>query len=165
MTTFYTGNICILTVHLHSYFSHTECILSATWPCNSTLLTRKENYTTIQQHFIDISVNITTTELESTTGENYPNIDTLLRQWLTKGWEGGKTESLDWADTDILTCTKVPHSVWENFVSCLFCKLSQQEKLHVHFKKLQWNFNLSNLPIAQTNTFPAPPHSPLGWSR
>ena len=36
-------------------------------------------HTTMQQHVIDISNNITTkTELESTTGENYPNVDTLL---------------------------------------------------------------------------------------
>ena len=31
-------------------------------------------------------------------------------------------------ETNILACTQVPHSVWENFISCLFHKLSRQEK-------------------------------------
>ena len=66
-------------------FSHTECILSATRQCNSTLLT-----------YMYLSTMIT--ELGSTTGKkNYPNLDTLLensRQYLTKGWEGGKTVAL-----------------------------------------------------------------------
>ena len=36
-------------------------------------------------------------------------------------------------ETDILARTQVPHSVWENFVSCLFRKLSQQEKHVLNF--------------------------------
>ena len=31
-------------------------------------------------------------------------------------------------ETDILARTQVPHSVWENFISFLFHKLSQQKK-------------------------------------
>ena len=62
-----------------------------------------------------------------------------FRQELTKGWEGGKTvalsgkkritESRERAETGILTCTQVPHSVWENFVSRLFHELSWQENI------------------------------------
>ena len=61
-----------------------------------------------------------------------------FRQEFAKGWEGvktvalsGKKEKLNHVtkrETDILTRTQVPHSVWENFVSCLFRKLSWQEK-------------------------------------
>ena len=100
----------------------------------------------MQQHFIDTSINITMiTELESTRGEKI-NYQKMLytsrinsRQQLTKGWKGGKkTVALSGKkrklthvterETDILAHTQVPHSVWENFVSCLFRKLGQQEK-------------------------------------
>lgn len=36
----------------------------------------------------------------------------------------------------------VPHSVYENFISCLFCKLSQQEK---HLQSTQSKSNLQSL--------------------
>ena len=96
----------------------------------------------MQQHFIDISMDITMiTELESTKGENYPNVDTLL---LTLGnnlpWCGrvekllhcpARKENFNHMtkrEIDILTHTQVPDSVWENFNSCLSRKLSRQEK-------------------------------------
>ena len=73
----------------------------------------------MQQHVIDISNNITTkTELESTTGENYPNVDTLLETLGNNSLRGGRVgkllhcpgrkEKLNHVierETDILTCT------------------------------------------------------------
>jgi len=100
-------------------------------------------HTTMQQHFIDISINITTiTESESTTGKNYPTVDTLLltlgKNFLRGGRVGkllhcpARKEKLNHVtegETDIPTCTQLPHSVWENFVSCFFCMLSRQENM------------------------------------
>ena len=78
-------------------------------------------HTTKQQHIIGISNTITTiTELELTTGENYPDVDTLLETlgnnslW---GWRVGKLlhcpaikEKLNHVtkrETDIITRTQV----------------------------------------------------------
>ena len=76
----------------------------------------------MQQHFIDTSINIT--ELESTKKpKKLPkNVDTLR-----KGWQGGR--KLTERETNILARTQVPHSVWENFVSSLFRKLSRQKNV------------------------------------
>ena len=79
----------------------------------------------MQQHLIDISINITTTtELGSATGENYPSVDTLLQtlgnNLLSVGRVGkllhclARKEKLNHVtehETDILTHTWVPHSV------------------------------------------------------
>ena len=50
-------------------------------------------------------------------------------------------------ETNILTHTQDPHSVWENFVSCLFHKLSQQEK---HFSMYNWQSNISIYCLSST---------------
>ena len=75
----------------------------------------------------------------------------LPKRWYTsinfrwefaKGSEGGKTvalsgkkrktESRDWAWNWHPDSYPVPHSVWENVISCLFRKLSRQEKHKQH---------------------------------
>ena len=47
-------------------------------------------------------------------------------------------------ETDMLARTQVSHPVWENFVSCLFRKLSRQEK------HLFNTFNTSNMKDCPT---------------
>ena len=62
-------------------FSHSEC----NFVC----------HTTMQQYVIGISINITTiTELESTTGENCPNGDTLLETLGNNSLRGGRVGKL-----------------------------------------------------------------------
>ena len=79
----------------------------------------------MQQHFIDISMDITMiTELEPTKGENYPNVDTLLLTLgnnLPWGRRVGKllhcparkenVNHMTKREIDILTHTQVPNSV------------------------------------------------------
>ena len=49
----------------------------------------------MQQHVIDISINITTLrELESTTVENYPNVNTLLETLANNSLRGGRVGKL-----------------------------------------------------------------------
>lgn len=108
----------------------------ATWQCFCVC------HTTMQQHFIDTSINISMiTELESTTGENYPNIDTLLETLgnTSDSLRGGRVGKLLYClarkeklshvtdrETDILTHTQVPHSAaaktfhfsWQERIFC-----------------------------------------------
>jgi len=52
-------------------------------------------HTTMQQHFIDMSINITTiTESESTTGKNYPNVNILLLNLAENSLRGGRVGKL-----------------------------------------------------------------------
>ena len=81
--------------------------------------------TTKQQHIIGISITITTIkELELTTGENYPDVDTLLETLGNNSLWGGRVGKLlhcparkeklihvTKRETDILTRTQVPHFV------------------------------------------------------
>ena len=107
-------------------------------------------HTTMQQHFID---NIT--ELEST-----KKAKKTIRKTL-RGGRVGKTVALSGKkrklthvterETNILARTQVPHSVWENFVSCLLRKLSRQKK-HVTGQKgnpgyyLTYQYSAYSLP-------------------
>ena len=122
--------------------AHTECHLSATQQSYSTLITA---VTKILQQTKDKKT------------KNLPETDTLLSDnshlsflcffffWTGRRmgesgkrcctvWQETKTESRDdRVKTDTLIVTRAQfYSVWENFISCLFRKISRQEKKFTH---------------------------------
>ena len=64
----------------------------------------------------------------------------LLNRFLWQ--EKRKLDHMTGCDIWYSDLSPVPHSVYENFISCLFCKLSQQEK---HLQSTQSKSNLQSL--------------------